>query len=81
MHNRVYGIGNVRIERDTYRGNTIENRGCLFGTVYRKTRHNAAPFEFFFAHIKTSVKYAVQKITSLFHRNVLLSIASQTKYR
>ncbi len=31
MQNRVYVLlASERSERDTYRGNTIENRGCLF---------------------------------------------------
>ncbi len=35
MQNRVYVIGERACsERDTYRANTIENRGCLFICLY-----------------------------------------------
>ncbi len=27
-------LASERSERDTYRGNTIKNRGCLFGLTY-----------------------------------------------
>ncbi len=30
-------IGLLISERDTYRGNTIENRGCLFISMYGRT--------------------------------------------
>ncbi len=30
LHTQHYLLASERSERDTYRGNTIENRGCLF---------------------------------------------------
>ncbi len=33
----IYLLASERSERDTYRGNTIENRGCLFVYMFGRT--------------------------------------------